>query len=422
MPSDFVPAVGVEAIDYQSTKFFTELTGLLDQFRKGDVYTSVEASKLGIPKLIENYTGLSVRIDVESSWSPNAMIRIPDMDKNHPLLNNFYRGWFTNNDLHTISKMVNDKFTGVIDRKNAKVAGDFSKVTAPLYLTSALLKSEKFTTAQIAAVVLHELGHLYTFFERIIDLVSINYAAWSATEQVLKTQRDEDRVVILTEFSKAVNADLMDKETVAKMDGKEQVFIHLVCETVKNRRNEEGDMVYSYRGYEFSSDQFAIRHGAGADLAFGLDQVYRAQFLNASYLPWPIHVAIQSIAFLYNLLLATSGISGALFVAMVLLAARPMDKTYDDPRQRMERIKREMVGELKLKLSDERRRQLVQDIAAVDTMMASVVDKAAWLEAIWKYLLPTGRSNQAKMEFQQTLERLANNNLFLQAARLENMS
>ena len=107
---------------------------------------------------------------------------------------------------------------------------------------------------------------------------------------------------------------------------------------------------------------------------------------------------------------------------MVLLAARPMDKTYDDPRQRMERIKREMVGELKLKLSDERRRQLVQDIAAVDTMMASVVDKAPWLEAIWKYLLPTGRSNQAKMEFQQTLERLANNNLFLQAARLENMS
>lgn len=421
MPSDYIP-VGVEAIAYQTTKFYDELTELVEQFRKANVYTTQEAAKMGIPKLIEDYTGLSVRIDIESSWSPNAMIRIPDMDKNHPMLNNFYRGWFTNNDMHTISKMVNDKFTGVIDRKNSKVAGHFSKITAPLYLTTALLKSEKFSASEIAAIMLHELGHLYTFFERIIDLVSINYAAWSAAERIMKTEQDADRVVILTEFSNAVNADLIDKETMAKMDGKDVIFTHLVCETVKNRRNEEGDMVYSYRGYEFSSDQFAVRHGAGADLGSALDKVYRAQFLNPSYISWPTHVAIQSIGFLYQVLMASTGVAGGLFVALFLLAARPMNKTYDDPRQRMERIKREMVGELKLKLSDERRRQLVQDIEAIDTMMSNVNDKAEWLEAIWKYLIPAGRSNQAKMEFQQSLERLANNNLFFQAARLDNMA
>lgn len=421
MPSDYIP-VGVEAIAYQSTKFYDELTDLVDQFRKADVYTTQEAAKMGIPKLIEDYTGLSVRVDVESSWAPNAMIRIPDMDKNHPMLNNFYRSWYTNNDLHTISKMVNDKFTGVVDRKNSKVSGHFSKITAPLYLTTSLLKSEKFTAREIAAIMLHELGHLYTFFERIIDLVSINYAAWAAAERIMKTEQDADRVIILTEFSNAVDADLIDKETMAKMDGKEVIFTHLVCETVKNRRNEEGDMVYSYRGYEFSSDQFAVRHGAGADLGSALDKVYRAQFLNPSYISWPTHVAIQSVSFLYHVLMASTGFGGALFTAIVLLAARPMNKTYDDPRQRMERIKREMVGELKLKLSDERRRQLVQDIEAIDIMMSDVKDKAEWLEAVWKYLLPAGRSNQAKMEFQQTLERLANNNLFFQAARLDNMA
>lgn len=421
MPSDFIP-VGVEAIAYQSTKFYDELTDLVEQYRKAGIYSTTEAAKIGIPKLIEDYTGMSVRIDVEDSWSPNAMIRIPDMDKNHPMLNNFYRGWFTNNDMHTISKMVNDKFTGIIDRKNAKVAGHFSKITAPMYLTTAILKSEKFTSREVTAIMLHELGHLYTYFERIIDLVSINYAAWSAAERIMKTEQDTDRVVILTEFSNAVDANLIEKETLAKLDGKEVIFTHLVCETVKNRRNEEGDMVYSYRGYEFSSDQFAVRHGAGSDLAIALDKVYRAQFINPSYLSWPTHVAIQSVSFLYHLLMASSGFVGTLFTALVLLAARPMNKTYDDPRQRMERIKREMVGELKLKLSDERRRQLVQDVEAIDTMMVGVKDKAEWLEAVWKYLLPAGRSSQAKMEFQQTLERLANNNLFLQAARLDNLA
>lgn len=421
MPRDFIP-VGVEAIAYQTTKFHEELTDKVDQFRKAGIFTTQEAAKMGIPKLIEDYTGMSVRIDIEASWAPNAMIRIPDMDKNHPMLNNFYRGWFTNNDMHTISKMVNDKFTGVIDRKNARVAGHFSKITAPLYLTTAILKSEKFTAREIAGVMLHELGHLYTYFERIIDLVSINYAAWSAAERIMKTELDADRVVILTEFSNAVDAKLIEMETMAKMDGKEVIFTHLVCETVKNRRNEEGDMVYSYRGYEFSSDQFAVRHGAGVDLAAALDKVYRSQFLNPSYISWPTHVAIQSIGFLYHVLMASTGFGGALFTAIVLLAARPMNKTYDDPRQRMERIKREMVGELKLKLSDERRRQLVSDIEAIDTMMSGINDKAEWLEAIWKYLIPAGRSNQAKMEFQQSLERLANNNLFLQAARLENLA
>lgn len=422
MPSDFAPAVGLEVIDYQTTAFFKQLTDKIEQWKTSAIFTPEEANRLGIANLIEEHTGLSVRIDIDQGNYPNAMVRIPSMDKNHPMLNGFLRAWYTNDDTHTITKLVNDKFTGVVDRKRGRVSGHFSKITAPLFLTKALLTSPKFVASQIAAIVLHELGHLYTFFERIIDITSINYAAWTATQRIIKTENDADRIAILTDYSKTVDVALRDSETIIVGQDSDQIFLHLVTETLKNRRNEEGDMIYALRGYEFSCDQFAVRHGAGKELATALDQIYRAQFLNPSYNSWPLHVALNIGSALLTLLSLTGGPAGIILTTLALLTARPMNKVYDDPRQRMERIRREMVGELKLDLSAERRRQLVEDIAGVDDMMKVIVDKAGWLEAVWKYLVPAGRSNQAKMEFQQSLERLGSNDLFLQSAKIENLA
>lgn len=420
MPRDLNP--GLEVIAYQSSDFFVKLTDKFEQWRTSAIFTPEEANRLGIAALIEDATGLSVRVDVEDSFAPNAMVRIPEMDKNHPMLINFMRAWHTNDDMHKISKLVNDKFTGIIDRRNGKVAGHFSKITAPIYFTKGLLEGKKFTAAQIAAICLHELGHLFTFFERIIDVTSINYAAWTATQRILKTEADVDRIQILTDYTGAVSAELRDAETIIQGQSEEAIFIHLVTETIKNRRNEEGDMIYAYRGYEFSCDQFAARHGAGKDLVGALDLIYREQFLNPSYISWPTHVAIQIIASAFVIWACSVNIRACIMIVIGLLAARPMNKVYDDPKERMERIRRELVGNLKLKLSDERRRQTVSDIAGIDTMMKAVNDKPLVLEAVWKYLIPTGRANHAKMEFQKSLERLGSNDLFLQSAKIENLA
>jgi hypothetical protein len=121
---------------------------------------------------------------------------------------------------------------------------------------------------------------------------------------------------------------------------------------------------------------------------------------------------------LFFLMIGSLILTGLL--VLILVCARPLEKIYDDPKERLARIRREMVGELKLTITDKRRKEIVQDLATLDYLLSKMDDKANILEAIWKYVIPTGRKTVAKKEFQQSIERLANNDLFVSAAKLIN--
>lgn len=423
---EFMPAykIGNEAIDYQyNSKLKSRLIDCLRDFRAKGIYTSEAFAQSGIQKIILEETGLNIMPRIDKADYPNAYVYIPDIDKNNPIMVNFLRGWRSNSDLTTVMNFTNGKFDGLVDRKTGKVHGTFSKMAVPIYLTRGLISERNnFTIEEIAAVLGHELGHVWSYYERLIDLVSMNYAAAVTADRVLKTSRDEDRVILLTEYEKVTDTKLAEKETIANSESGRVIYTHLVSETVRNRRNVEGDEIYSYRGFEFSSDQFCTRHGFGAELSTGLARIY-SDYNHSSSISWTAFIIINALSALITLTaLGVLVFAGqwflAIFSTLCILSFNPNEKIYDDPKQRIIRIRNEVIGSLKT-ASKEQKLEIVAQIAAIDEIANDLEDKADWHAAIWKYLIPSGRKTWSSMEFQQTMESLMNNELFAAAAKLE---
>lgn len=424
----FKNKLGLEAVNYQgSSSLFARITKEIERIRTAGVYTDETFKDGGLAGDIETECGLSPRFNIVDSSFINAAVKVPQLDKNNPLINNYERVYRANDDLKSIGKFVKGEMFGTVDRKNSYFGGIFKQLTFDLYLTRGLLSSPDFTPAEIAAVILHELGHVGCYYERLADLASSNYAAMAAAERVLKLERDTDRIQLVTEYEKMLGVKIPDQEIIINAKSTETVYIKLVTDTIKARRNVEGDEIYSYRGFEFSADQFATRHGAGRDLVTALDKIQRAGFLPESYTSWPVHVACELVKAVMYFTVVGFGIMWAPQLAVLgiisILMARPMEKIYDDPEERAIRIRNELVGELKNPgLLPVRRNQILADIGVIDDVLTKTVDKRTLLEAVWAYVIPSGRRARQQMEFQQQLERLANNELFVSAAKLENLA
>jgi len=409
--------IGFEAIAYQGkSKLADRLTQLIDDWRASRIFNSEEAARRGLAATVFELTGISIRVDVVDVPYSNASVELPSIDKNHPLVNNYQRGWLANRDLHKVLNFVGGTFSGMVDRKEARVYGDFSKLNCPTTLTTGLLMNPLIGSRGVAAILLHELGHVFTFFEYILDMFNMNYAAANVSHRVLKTETDQQRIEIISEYEKATGTVIEDKELLIRQDKADTIFVKLVTETVKKRRNVEGNEVYSYRGFESVSDQFAVRHGVGRDLQLALAVIERENGSTSHY-GWVVHICVEYLKLIGFMFM--TGMTAGMFAIIILLCSRPLNKIYDDPKERAVRIRNEMLGELKGKLTDGRRKEIVADIHAIDVCIKEMSDKKTIMEAIWAYLIPSGRQSEAKRKFEQQLEALGNNNLFYASSMLE---
>lgn len=408
---------GFEAIAYQGNSRLAErLTQILDDWRPSCIFTTDEAARRGLAAAIFDASGINVRFEVTDVPFSNAAVELPSIDKNHPLINNYQRGWLANRDLHKVLNFVGGKFSGYVDRKQARVTGDFCKLTCPAYLTTGLLKNSAISSRGIAAIILHELGHVFSFYERLLDLFNMNYAASAVSNRLLKLESDIERVELISEYEKATGTVIADKELMMRTDKEGIIFVKLVSETIKQRRNIEGNEVYSYRGFEQCSDQFAVRHGVGRDLQIALAVIERENG-STSHEGWVVHILLEYLKLIGFMFL--TGFTCGMFAVLVLLCSRPLNKIYDDPKERAVRIRNEMLGELKLKITDQRRKEVVADIRSIDICIKEIEDKKTIMEAIWAYMIPSGRESEAKRKFEQQLEALGNNNLFYASSMLE---
>lgn len=413
-------SVAVEAAAFKNnTHFHDKLTALFQAVRD-DGGSTESFAKLGMPAAIFEATGVSVRISIIEDWSANMGVVLAQLDKNSAIIPEIRRSIGGDSTLIAVQKLNKNHFTVGVDRTAGKVTGGMSLLTHQLIITSGMMNSEKYTAGMLSAGLIHELGHVYSYSERITDLFTINYAIYSAAEEMFKMSDPSKRVELISEFDKYMGVNIPDKENIVN-SSRTEVTTHLCCEVIKQRRNAEGDMTYSYRGFEQSSDQFVTRHGAGLDLARTISQMEKDGFFRASTNSWPLHLSLElfkSVLFVAEMV-AIVHTSPLLIIApaIALLVSRPMDKIYDEPRARMERIKRDMMAELKNgNLNMSRRETILSDLAYLEPIAATINDKRTMWEAIWAYIIPAGNEARKRMEFQQSLEKLTSNELYVASA------
>lgn len=419
---------GMESIDHiRNSKLFSRLTEAVRYMRESKDYTVRNFKQSGFNDAIFEETGMRIQVELDPDTSPNAYVYIPEININNSIMQEWSREYTTNDSLLDLKKALGRSTEALLDRSTSKVGGVLSNLLIKSCITKGLFTAKEFTSEEIAAVMMHECGHVFTFFERMLDIMSMNYAISAVTSRLLNTEDKKLRMNLIHEFDAAFGVTIPDVELLAETTKGETIATVLISETVRNRRNAEGDLIYSQRGFEFSSDQFATRHGAGVHLVTALDKMMRKYGSDPSYNCWMMHIITQTVlvltTFLSMAILAFIIPIYSVIMLALFIVARPLNKTYDEIPARFARVRREMIDSLKDQtLPADLRRSILSELETVSTIVDSLEYKRGWLEAVWAHIIPSGRKATSSQELQQLLERLGNNDLWITTAKYKLLS
>lgn len=411
-----------EAIDVQrSTQLFNELTAHIQDYLDIVNPDNKSFGELAdrMASSIWNHAGITAKVKLSRSSVPNAYVLIPQIDRNHPLLIDFFREMTDNRDGLKMIRKNDGIFEGSIDRSKAKVSGGFSKFPVEMGITKGLF-TERFSAAEVAGIVLHELGHIFTYFEYLGSNITTNFVLQHVSRSLLGTRETKRKYQIIKEGSDALGIEVEDPEALSRTDNETVIQAVLLREVVKKRYSELNSQTYDMTAWEMLSDQFATRHGAGRSLVTALDKMYRtygaAEYKNTQgYL---LTEAFKTLLFMVSIPLTF-----LLVPFLLLVVIDPNEDLYDKPKSRMLRIRRDMVDALKDRNTEKGyQKQLTEDIEVIDKIVAEMEERRTFLEFFWTTVRGRGRHNYQQLRFQQELEMLVNNDLFVKAAKLKTLS
>ena len=184
----------------------------------------------------------------------------------------------------------------------------------------------------------------------------------------------------------------------------------IVSTAVAQTRAELGANIYDESSWEYLSDEYAARQGAGRYVVTALDKLYGGSW-NISFRSLPGYLFMEALK--VGLFLFVPGL-----VAM-LMAMDADNTTYDTPEARFKRIRNQIVENLKdRKLSNDDILRLQADLAAIDQVLSHVTDRRQWIGAFIDTVIPKYRKARSQELLQQELEALVHNELFEKAADL----
>lgn len=442
-----------EAIAFQDGKLFSEIVKVFDSIKKeGYKEDKDQLSKLGIDALVFKHTGLLIKTEVDPDG--DFEIYIPTITKNSMLIPNSEKKHIKNNLGIKYIQQQRADLLGTVDLKNCKVGGVFSKIlgtvridpayifgigvydtvtsttytsNGPIYTETEIEKTAmynggwQYKSEELAAVFLHEVGHLFTAFEYLVETVTTNLVIDTVCNELLESNDQETKMVILSNIEKSLGLSIPDKEALSKSENKNTIYNVLLSSNIIKNRSSTDTSVYDHKSWEFLADQFAVRHGAGRyivealysfDKSFGELKRTKATVIGA---------AISTV--IINMLLIPIGV-GVITSLMCLFWDFGVDtKPHDDNIQRFTRIKTDMTQRLKNpKLSKELKNSIITDIERINYILSTMEDHRSVMAVFWDYVRPARRDARNQYVFQEKLEKIAGNSMFVNAAKLSTLS
>ena len=395
---------------------FNELTKRIGVLRSNPTPAKVKES--GIDELVFKHTGIKIKFGIHKSNQVNAYMMPPDLDRNHPFWTSMGMSWPT--DGKSLTKL------GVTERKtvevwtndaNYTVGGGWSKVEIEIQLLRGLLKLKTITDGGVAAIFLHELGHAYTYLSLFGKLSRKNFLTSEAIKDVMGAPELEKRVQVLTKLEDDLDIVIKNKEKIVQSPGKirgEVLESIVIAEVALNTGTTSSNKGYDTRNIEQIADQFAIYHGAGADLAQGMVEMYRGFGVMESKSNLTF-VILEVIKVLWmGAVLTMSPLLGII----ILLLTIPGDKVYDDPEARVELMRKQLVGSLKqYKDQPEMHARLMKQLETMEQLKGTLKDRRTFYALIYQTISPHGRTMYRQEVFMKSVENLLYNDTYFNAAK-----
>lgn len=420
-----------EAISVQDSAFFDELTVLYNALlEKGnrEVVTVKDLDPLA--EIIGRYTKINVELIDSAEKSYDAYTCTPDLDANSPLAKGLYRHFRISEDgLKKIAK-AREALNAYVDLEHATVGGVLTEFKVPLCIGRGWFNGRQILSAEeLAAVTLHEVGHVFTDFEMLTEACSINAILQAVAQDWLLSDRvKRAKLLDAAATESKMSMDVKVRDSLVTQDDPDKVITVLLSADAFTVRSVFGVAVLDNVNSEAMADQFAARMGAGDYLATAMTKFYKT----ASIYTLKTRKAAL-LANIYTLACATIfGVSvavGALPLGVIsfvigiesIIAFSDVDFTdiYDTPRNRLRRLVLEARGTLKKTDLDP---AYVKRILTNLTTLEEAIDEYSNSNRLFEGLVNTvwrsrGRAVTMRQR-QELLESLGNNVLYQTAAGL----
>jgi hypothetical protein len=417
--------LAMESIDFQlNGPFFKELTTIcreLEKLQETEIADSEIAMQL--PAVIKHHTGMNVTC----LWGSEELSVIPpNANNNNPLYNRMTadeRQDLPNADADKILYMAESAPVGRVNLKTGMVSGVFAEFVSMLTLPVRLFASIRpFTAEEKAAGILHELGHLVSFFVFLAHTATTNQILSAISKKYDQTTSVKEREVILTKVKSMAKLNELDAAALAKSNDKKVVEVVVITSLVRQFESELGSNVYDMNTWEALADQYATRQGAGRHLLTFLDKAHRADG-NIAFRSTPKYLFMEAFKLMWLAIAPyTMGVSLLFLLAACFRDSNDSGGVYDTLKSRYGRVRDQIVEAMKdKKLTEDQVTGLTQDLTIIDDLMNHVKERQQLFGYVMDFISPWQRQRISQEKLQRELERLAHNDLFVRAANLKQL-
>jgi hypothetical protein len=442
-------AASNEAIAYQTDSFFHALT---EVFRK--IYTHradienhrdkfFENSRVQeIAEVIKTYTNLKVKlIEGDFACMPTTLSENSVLGPKEPEMFEFITrklspSLYRNEVSEAIKEIGKNFVSGQVDLKNARVGGVFAEISSFLLFPRDALTSGSFSPEEIAAITLHEVGHLFTHLEYLDRIVGTNQSI-ACLLKVLDDREERERTLIFHEYGKAVE---MNDEDIEKLVScKDPLSItYIVANHYEGKiKSEFGLSDYDSVNSEFLADQFSARCGAGKYIVTVLDKMMKGKIsytsdgsmvqifpdmwkyvmFNFAQMVLKFIIACKILAYVSNFISVIVGI-------LILVFKLDNTDTYDVAHERFDRVRQQNTERLKNRnLNIAIRKNLIDQNEAIEVICKSWENEKFGNDkdlgvVLALILRPKYRRERDFRLLQIKLQEIAFNKMFDRAAKL----
>lgn len=413
--------VGLESIDHQrALKLADGITEIIRDLRAIPVVSDININDGRLAKLISDCTGMTAKFFLVNNYQAYSFPTV--IDTNHVFFTDLRRKVVKE---HTVTKMLKSKpyLTGSVDLTTGKVTGDYTNLPVTIGLGKMLLADKDMSDESLAAFVLHEIGHALTIFAYLGEFLNTNYVLQDISKRAMGTHTPEEHLALLKDVEGVYGVTIEDKNKLAEAIQLPEMYRLVVLDTaVKKSKMEYNLDIYALRGWEQMSDNYVARQGYGTHLAIGLDTLFRKMrdpaYGNSFFKAFKL---VMRFSFLLNTLTAEIPIIPPLYILFnYIIRGNPMSGEYDPIKDRINRLKHQLVDSLKDKsLSDKERNRQIGEVKVIENIMDKMSDIPDTYQFIYRNTIGIKQNNIIKAN--QRMEELANNDMFVVAAKVRGL-
>lgn len=413
--------LGLEAIDHQfSTNFGDDITSVIKDLRTLPFLSTADINDGRLTAVVREHTDMFINFYLIEGYNSYATVSV--LDINHPLFSDIRR--------RTVKEVVLTRMlksqpfiSGSVDLKTGRVTGDYKKIPSTIGVGLALLKDKKITDEGIAGMVLHEVMHALTSFVYLGETLTTNNVLQDVSRRAMNVNDVEEHLAILKDIENVYGTVIPNKEVLANEIHLPETYRVIVLDNAVKKSKQEYDIdIYALRGWEQLVDAYVARFGYGKHLAIVLDAIHRLDPDATSY-EWGF-IRIVKLVFKLTYFFYHWGILGNPFIVVLFMfigyqvLGNPLESDYDPIPVRIKKIKQQLADSLKdPNLTPEQRRVQLKDIEVIENILDKMNNIPSAYLILWKRSI--GAKQNQIIEANYQLEQLANNDMFVAAAKLK---